>query len=508
MQRIKRSVRNYLRAVFTLDLRALALLRIFLAIVLIGDISVRLSDVEAFYSNFGVLPLGIIHQGHFFGPLSFSFHAMNGSIWFQTVLFLLAYVFAFCMLIGHRTRLFTFLSFLMLWSVQNRNTLVLQGGDDLLRLCLFWAILMPIGKLWSLDSFKEKKPEYTTYFSWGNVGYIMLLFSVYFFTALMKHSAEWYSEGTALYYALSIDQMAYPLSKLIYPYPSLLKFLTFSTIYLELIAPFLLLIPAKNSLFRMLYIVSLTTLHIGIGLTMQVGYFFIISIVAMIGIWPDRFLVPFQKIANWFATTLPLDSLKQWVTSNVATPNSSIVFRKSLKPMAIIGILVSLVWNIGNISKIPDPVRTTVKPMGKLFGLSQNWGMFAPTVYKADGWFVYEGITYNGDTIDILKPEEPMSYDKPQWVVYQFKNAKWRKLGENLIRSQDQMFRSSYAKYHLKKHNKAHPNQQIETLNVLYFREKTLLNYEVEEIEKGKICSYSLPKEKENEPRKTETTDS
>ena len=209
-----------LKQLFTLDYRSLALFRICLALLLIGDITVRFSDVEAFYSNQGWLTLSFLHAGNFFSRHSMSLHAMNGTIWFQSMLFILAYVFAFAMLIGYRTKTATALCWVLLLSVQNRNILILQGGDDLLRLCLLWAIFLPTATVWSLDSqLKGEKLTTYRYFGAENIGYILLLFSLYFFSALMKHSAEWYTQGTALYYALSIDQMVYPLGRALYAYP-------------------------------------------------------------------------------------------------------------------------------------------------------------------------------------------------------------------------------------------------------------------------------------------------
>ena len=488
IQKISVVFDNYFKRIFTLDIRALALFRIFIAFVLIGDITVRLSDVEAFYSNSGVLPLGMLHQGNYFNSFSISLHAMNGSVWFQTFLFLVGYFCALCMLLGYQTRLFTFFSFLLLLSAQNRNVLVLQGGDDFLRLCLFWAIFLPTNRIWSLDSRGSNKPDTYSIYHIGNVGYIMLLFSVYFFTAIMKHSPEWYRDGTALYYAFSIDQMIYPPAKWLYPYPKVLQALTFGTIYLELIAPILLLIPFKPKLFKTLFVIGLTSLHLGIGLTMQVGYFFIISIAAMVGLWPRAFIRPFEQFFDWLEERrLPqLDSLK-------------INLRQYRFPRLGIGIgmmaiIVSLIWNIGNVAKIPGSVRDVVRPIGLSSGLSQNWGMFAPTVFKADGWYVYEAVTEKGDTIDILKPNENLDYEKPEWAVFQYKNAKWRKLGENLIRQKNKRFRTPFCRYQLKKHNERHPDQKITELSVLYFQEKTLPDYEVDSIRRGNICHCALAK--------------
>jgi hypothetical protein len=89
----------------------------------------------------------------------------------------------------------------------------LQGGDDMLRLLLFWAIFLPWGERYSI----QKKSSYANhYFDWANIGYILLPVSVFFFSALLKTSPEWRTEGTALYYALSLDQIRMPGGTLLY----------------------------------------------------------------------------------------------------------------------------------------------------------------------------------------------------------------------------------------------------------------------------------------------------
>src|SRR4051812_47797993 len=115
------------------DLRALSLMRIFIAATVMFDLAIRLSDLEMFYSNTGVAPLGMLFE-HDWNDYYISFHAMSGLWQFELILFLLSFFFAIMLFIGYRTRLFTFLSWLMLLSLHNRNSYILQGGDDLLRM--------------------------------------------------------------------------------------------------------------------------------------------------------------------------------------------------------------------------------------------------------------------------------------------------------------------------------------------------------------------------------------
>src|SRR3954470_19180495 len=107
------------------DLRALAFMRICIAVVIILDLSVRLTDLEAFYSNTGVAPLPMIFQ-HGWNDYFLSIHVISGLWQVQLFLFLCAYFFALMLLIGYRTPLFTFLSWFMLLSLHNRNGFILQ----------------------------------------------------------------------------------------------------------------------------------------------------------------------------------------------------------------------------------------------------------------------------------------------------------------------------------------------------------------------------------------------
>ena len=133
-----------------IDYRSLALLRVALSIILIIDLCMRLTDLTAHYTDAGVLQrfdevTAITRQ--FF----VSFHLANGSEVFQIILFAINLIFAFLLLVGYRTRISTILLFIFTVSLHARNPLILNGGDDILRLFLFWSIFLPLGAVWSVD---------------------------------------------------------------------------------------------------------------------------------------------------------------------------------------------------------------------------------------------------------------------------------------------------------------------------------------------------------------------
>lgn len=467
----------------TLDIRALAILRIGLALVFLGDSFVRLSDVKAFYTNEGWLPLSVLHSG-LYNDFALSFHAMSGSMIWQVLLIGLAILASIYMLFGHHTRKATIVCWVLLWSIQNRNPLILQGGDDFLRLCLFWAIFLPTAKIWSIDSRYLAKPQIFGHTHISNLGYVLLLFSVYFFSALMKYSDEWYIDGTALYYAFSLESMTYPLAKFIYPHYSLLKGLTFSAIFIELAAPFCLLIPYKTNFFRSIFLVLIFGLQLGISLTLQVGYFYLISMAAMLALLPTGLLDKIELLVNQIY--IPKKDLdKEVVFSNFYSC-------KRIQGVAIFAILFSLVWNAGNLKSFPPQIKKIIKPIGTITRLSQNWGMFAPTVYKADGWFVYKAQEDSGAVIDIIAPNSKLTYAKPEWPVYQYKNAKWRKLGENLIKDKNKKVRTTFCRYQLLDYNMKHKQSPIKKLEIIYLREMSLPNYATAVADTGRICNCSI----------------
>jgi hypothetical protein len=76
--------------IFALDLRSLALFRILLASLLLSRWVYRLPDLQAHFTDDGLLPRELL-QNTFF---SFSFHLFSGSYWFQALLAGLAILFA------------------------------------------------------------------------------------------------------------------------------------------------------------------------------------------------------------------------------------------------------------------------------------------------------------------------------------------------------------------------------------------------------------------------------
>src|SRR5215217_8094776 len=281
--------------IFGADLRSLAALRIVLALTVLFDLTTRASNLAVLYSDDGILPRRV--QFEKIDPWLFSLSFINGTAEFQWVLFSIAALAAVGMLIGYRTRLMVVIVWLLVMSIQWRNYLVGYSADELLRLLLFWSMFLPLGACWSVDRLRGAVPDppSTRVLSVATAGLFLQIAFVYWFTALLKTGPEWRVDGTALYYALSAKQIATPLGTYLLQFPELLKVLTFGTLAIEIVAPLLLFSPVFTVPARLAGIVGVVGLHIGISMTLAVGFFPWIGAACMVCFLPSWFwdtLVP------------------------------------------------------------------------------------------------------------------------------------------------------------------------------------------------------------------------
>lgn len=457
-------------------------MRMLMAVLIMLDLATRLTDLEAFYTDTGAVPMAMLFE-HSWNRYFISIHTISGLWQVQLVLFLAAFFFAMMMFIGYRTRLFTVLSWFMMLSLHNRNSLVLQGGDDLMRMILFWGMFMPWGARYSCDSILDpsdtlKRPILTA----ATIAYLLQICYLYSGSALLK-GPEWNSDFTAVYYAYSLDQIAYPVTKWIYYYPELLRKLTMVVYYFELLAPLLFFIPVKHSLFRSIGVFSIMCFHGFNLLTLFIGLFPLIGMVTVVGLLPSPVMDRFDKrtarlkqsvVHSFIGLSALLQPLIRWKKPLYILPPLADKIRTAV---LIFLILFVFDWNFSNLSFINSKLSDDLRFIGYGLRLDQSWGMFAPGVFKDDGWYVLEGITKKDEHIDLLHPGQKPDYKKPACVTAMFKNDRWRKYSENFIFRDHSFMRGYFCNYVKRKWNEAHPDEHIVRLKVIYMSELTLPDY-------------------------------
>lgn len=454
-------------------------MRIAISLVLLGDLVIRSLSIKAFFTDQGVLPIQVL-KDYNWNPYYFSFHALSGDLWWQILLFIINATCVIALLIGYRYRLFTFICWVFLTSLQNRNPFILQGGDDLIRLLLFWAIFLPWGERYSIQKYS---PYPNSYFSIANIGYIFLIASVYFFSALQKTSSEWHEEGTALYYALSLDQVRLPLGTFIYQFPVLMKFLTWFVYYVEMLAPIFLILPFQHKIFRIIGISLITLLHIGIGGSLYVGLFFVFGLTSLIGLFPE-------KIMNWYEAKKWNTITNHPMSGKVIEINIYFDITKTIKNF-FLGLVFAfcMMLNLSNVQKFPYTLDISFINFGNMFRLEQNWGMFAPYILKDDGFLVFSGFTKDNRYIDIRREGKDVSFQKPNSIVTEFESDRWRKFAENYLYDNNNYMRNYYCKYLIETWNKKHPEQTITDLTIFFVKETTLPDYQLKPLEKRALCN-------------------
>lgn len=276
-----------IKELFGADIRSLAIFRIVLALTIIKDLLLRASDLKAHYTDEGIFPrvLALLFNDKWF----FSFHLLNGTKETQAALFIISGIIAFFLLVGYRTKLVTFLSWLFLISLQHRNVVVNDVGDAVLRLVLFWSMFLPLGACYSLDSAlnSSSKPIPKQILSFGVVGFFLQICFLYWFSAYEKlQNAEW-KNGTAIFYTLNLITDVTPIGIEISKLPiSYLKLLNHCVLSFEALGPLLLFSPIYTTQVRFIVLLSFTLLQIGFGLCLNIGLINWIGLFAMLPFIP------------------------------------------------------------------------------------------------------------------------------------------------------------------------------------------------------------------------------
>ena len=281
------------KELFGADLRSLALLRVGVGTLTLVDLICRARNLVAHYTDVGLISRSEAMARN--SEYVFSLHYLSGTWLLQAALFVIAFTFAIFLIVGYKTRLSTVITWLLLISIQARNPAILQGSDVLHRILLFWGMFLPWGQRYSLDSLKQgiKTKSSTLLASFAVSAYFLQIAFVYIFNALHKSGETWTTQGSAIYYALSLDQFATPFTQFLYAQPALMRGMTHYIWFLELLGPLLLFCPIFTKYIRVIAAVLLMSMHIGIGTNMTVGLFPLLDIVSL-----TAFLTP------WFWDTL------------------------------------------------------------------------------------------------------------------------------------------------------------------------------------------------------------
>lgn len=427
---------NELKRIFRLDLRSIALMRIAVACVLIGDLIDRLIQFQHFYSIDGVIPFASA-QEYYANMPTWSFHLLVESDPYQLFLFGIHIAFACGLLLGFKSRVAAAGCWILFGSLIARAPALLTGGDMLMSSMLFWLIWIPSGRFLSLDSKLKKSTtsSVTTHCSLATVGILMQFVVMYTLTGIYKWNPEWH-DGTALFVIMDDHALTKPLGIWLTQYPGLLKLLTYGTLVVELAAPVLLLSPVATQRFRSIGVALFIGLHAGIFLTMEVLGFSPISIAGLLAIIPPLFwnYAPLKPIAKRLGNfTSEENSEKSGENTAADFPGQPLsLTEKITECCAGVGLACMLFFATWQMLLHGELVQRQYKVNWSVHQLrmDQTWTMFhipSQLCYR----YLLEGRDANGEFVDLLRgnktrptvddepqiPEKPIRFESSRWLL-------------------------------------------------------------------------------------------
>lgn len=472
-----------------LDVRSLALFRIALGLYLVADLIWRLPLIRDFYTDSELVPRAAVFEKMNAGWF-WSIHLISGELWVQVLLFLTAIVFAIGMTAGYRTRLCTACSWFLFSSMHIRDPFVQYFADQTLQAFLFWAIFLPLNGRWSLDAVLTPAARRVedNQASWATQAFILQMCFIYWFTALMKWDRSWLTDGSAVYYALSLDFSVRPLGHFLLGFPGLLRFLSRATIAMEFLGPLLILSPWRTARLRLLAVVLFVGFHTGLALTMDLTGFSAIMFVGWLAFLPGFVWEAAGK--RWSrAFSAHAGGIRGWLEEWVSTQRTrSDRMRRALAPPAPTdrlgplsrALVLAGAMTIFATSMANAPITQVRLPklwfqLGASAQLNQQWAMFAAPTYTADGWYVIDGLLVDGRHADVWRGGGEVNYAKPADVPASYRNGKWRAYLLRLSADKYLEYRRYFGSYLCRHWNAEHSGpDRVNLIYISYMLETTV----------------------------------
>lgn len=484
---------------FEVDTRALATFRIALGLLLLVDLVSRSRNIEAFYTDSGVLPRAALFADY---SNVYSLHAVSGEARAIWLLFVVAAVFAIALTVGYRTRLVTVCSWLLLASLHLRNPMVLNGGDTLLRILLFWAMFLPLGERWAIDVPRTSRNRSTV----SNVATMALLCQVvvmYVSNAIHKTRGEMWLNGEAIVYVFSLDyQFTFLLGNVLAEYHDLLRAVTHVWIALVVLSPLLIVLTGRP---RAAFASAFVGMHLGMLVTMRIDLFPLIVVAALVPFYPpivwDRATALASRVglvtlchrsAGWLEPVAAASSGIDRVVDAVPRPRhlrtktlarGRTLFSTVLPGLFIVLVVLSNAQALGY-TQVPDAGESVLETTE----IDQNWRMFAPDPLQTDGWYVVPGELENGSEIDAMHESE-VSWDRPPNGEAVYPNSRWRKYLSNVWSAGNENHRSYLGNYLCERWNREHETR-LEGLELYYMRQPSQPYNETEPVDEILIQTY------------------
>lgn len=255
-------------------------------------------------------------------PVLNIFQHMNLTENLLLVFIVFQFIALICFILGYKTRIASFIVFILLVSFQQRNINMLSSADLLLRILIMYMVFAPSGNSYSIDAFLAKlkgKPLKRNYANWVHRLIQIQIAVVYISTVIAKAKGHTWLDGSAVYYATRLADLTR------FPVPFILDWrwsimlITWGTLVIELALGTIIFIDE----WRKPIIIFGIVFHLGIEYMMSIPTFEWLMIVGLIAMFKiedyrkfDSFLK--RKLLDFTKTMDGNSKMKAFVLKAIA----------------------------------------------------------------------------------------------------------------------------------------------------------------------------------------------
>jgi hypothetical protein len=277
----------------------------------------------------------------------------------------------------------------------------------------------------------------------ATVALVLQVMAVYIGAGLSKWNASWLG-GEAVRYALSVHDHGTPLGMWLANADWLVAPMTWGVLATEIVAPLVFIAwPAA----RPTIVAGFMLFHVMIWLTMSVGLFAPIGMVAWLPLLPGSLWgARGPRLTDTVGRDCP-SAAARWACA-AATLLAAVSFVHDRTP-----------WRA---RPLPAPLRQAIHATS----MTQEWGMFG-VVPPQEQWACGRGQLADGRVVDVLRDGRPIEADRPAGGFTSLPHHRWHKLLWILPRPKMRPFGPSVAAALAREWNARHgADEQLVTLEI------------------------------------------
>ena len=441
------------------DLAPLSLFRILYGVQLFNWIWQLYPNLSAFFTDEGILPRRALMVSY---ADRFSLLNVLGPWWQVAIFWVLALAVAALLTVGWRSRLTSFLAFIVVTSFSFREPLMLDGSDLVFRLVPLWMTFSDPGARYSLDALARSARGEPTGRGFALPVRILELQVawIYLATGLEKMGGTLWPSGIATYFSLQLEHTfgrswAKPIAENL----TLARITSWGTLAFELAFLPLAMLPSRIT--RVIAVAMAASLHLGIIVLMNVGNFPVIMLSTLVLFLPAQWVDEFvTAVASRFrAQVRPrvvaladgvAHTAAEALPGPIALPADMREFTRKVGGGALVAVAA-----LAFLTAVPSSLEV-VRPKGQVMdvlrflALDQRWDMFAPEPARADGWLRIPATLTDGSTLDLVTngpaDDSDERYSDPLY-------SRWTKVTERIASAGYSDYRLEYARSICRTHN-------------------------------------------------------